>query len=173
MSYLDFLAEPYNLAFLGSAVAGVAVLLVSRRSSRDWILVHAGLIALGVVGLTLNGAIHDLGLGDPAGRFPQVLAASLPAAVVVAFAARWVRDRFFPPVRSVRFNEPGLEGVEARVVSRGVDEAPGSGRAQWHDGEGVLHLVTCHTADGSIGFGTSVRLEEFDDEHGSYLVRPL
>lgn len=171
MSYLEFLARPFNLPFLAALAAGVAVLLVARRSSRDLFYVHAWLLGLAFTGLTLNGAIHDLRMGDPGARFPVVLVASSLVAAGVALVGRRIRDRLFPPVEAVRFNERGLEGVEARVVSRRVREEPGSGRAQWHDGDGVLHLVTCHTSGGSVGFGTTVTLEEFDDEHGSYLVR--
>lgn len=173
MSYLEFLARPFNLPFLGAIVAGAAAWIAARRTGRDLILVRAGLVAFGVVGLTLTGAVHDLQLGSPGGRLPEIVAASTLTAAAAAWGFRALRDRFFPPVRDVRFNEPGLEGVEARVVSDGVDEAPGSGRAHWHDGEGALHLVACHSASGRIGFGESVRLEEYDDEHGSYRVRPL
>lgn len=171
MSYLDFLARPYNLVFVGAGVAGLGVLLAGRRSGRDLILLHAGLIAFAVAGLTINGAIHDLRLGDPGGRFPTVVASSAVVAAVSAWAARAVRDRFFPRVHGVRFNERGQEGVRARVVSREVGAEPGSGRAQWHDGDGILHLVSCHSEEGSLRFGSVVRLEEFDDEHGSYRVR--
>lgn len=172
MSYPEFLVRPYNLVFLALGVVGVLVLLVSRRREEDLFLAHAGLIALSVAGLTLNGAIHDLALGDPADHFPVVLGLSAVIAAAGAGVGRLVRDRLFPPVRTVHFNERGLEGVEARVVSESVDTDPASGRAHWHDGEGGLHLVTCHTDEGRIEFGRIVRLEAFDDEHDSYLVRP-
>lgn len=172
MSYLEFLGRPYNLVFLAAGFVGAGVLIVGRRREEDLFLAHTGLIALAVAGLTLNGAIHDLALGDPADRFPAVLGLSVVLAAASAGVGRLIRDRFFPPVREVHFNERGLEGVEARIVSRSVDADPASGRAHWHDGEGGLHLVSCHTAEGRIEFGTTVRLEEFDDEHGSYVVRP-
>lgn len=173
MSYLEFLLRPFNLVFVGAVVAGLAVLALSRAAERDLVLAHAGLIAFGVVGLTLTGAVHDLRLGSPGERLPEILVVSAAAAVAGSLGVRWLRDRFFPPVRDVQFNQPGLEGVEARVVSDGVDETPGSGRAHWHDGEGKLHLVSCHSASGRIGFGATVRLEEYDDEHRSYRVRPV
>ena len=173
MSYLEFLLRPFNLPFLGATAAGVVVWIAARRAGRDLILVRAGLLAFGVIGLTLTGAVHDLRLGSPAGRLPQILVGSALLATAAAFGFRALRDRFFPPVRDVRFNEPGLEGAEARVVSDGMDETPASGRAHWHDGEGALHLVACHSASGRIGFGENVRLEEYDDEHGSYRVRPV
>lgn len=173
MSYLEFLLRPFNLPFVGAAAAGVAVWIVARRAGRDLLLARVGLVAFGVTGLTLTGAVHDLRLGSPGGRLPEILVASAGLALAAAWGIRALRDRYFPPVRDVRFNEPGLEGAEARVVSDGVEEAPASGRAHWHDGDGALHLVACHSASGRIGFGESVRLEEYDDEHGSYRVRPM
>lgn len=172
MSYPEFLVQPYNLVFVAAGLAGLALLVANRWTGRDLFLLHVGLIALAVTGLTLNGAIHDLRLGDPAGRFPVVAAVSVLVAAAAAFLGRAARDRWFPPVESILFNEEGLEGTVARVVSRSVGPEPGSGRAQWHDGEGVLHLVTCHTGGEKAGFGDTVRLEAFDDDHGSYLVRP-
>lgn len=173
MSYLDFVVQPFNLPFLAAVGAGLGLLLYARSSDRDLFLLHAGLLSLGIAGLTVNGAVHDFALGDPAGHFPRVLAGSLVLAALATGAGKWIRDRFFPPIRQVRFNEPGLDGVEARVVSERVEAEPGSGRAQWHDGEGALHLVVCHTEEGSVGFGRTVRLEEFDDEHDSYRVSPV
>lgn len=174
MSYLDFLLEPYNLVYLAAACAGLGVLLYARWARRaDLLPIHTGLMSLGVAGLTVNGAVHDLALGDPARLFPWTLLISLALAATVTGAGKWVRDRFFPPIRDVHFNEAGLEGVDAKVVSRRVGTEPGSGRAQWHDGEEVLHLVACHTVEGTVGFGSTVRLEEFDHDNDSYRVRPL
>lgn len=174
MSYLRFLLEPYNLVYLAAAAVGAGLLLYARAARRDDLFtVHAGLLALGVAGLTVNGAVHDLSLGDPARLFPRTLLISLALAAGVTAAGKWARDRFFPPIRDVHFNELGLEGVDAKVVSRRVGTEPGSGRAQWHDGEEVLHLVACHTGEGTVRFGSTVRLEEFDHENDSYRVRPL
>jgi len=173
MSYLEFLARPQNLVFLAAAAAAAALYLVERVGDRDLFRIRVGLVALAVTGLTLNGAIHDLSLGALPELFPRVVAISVPVAVAAAWAIHRLRERLFPRVRRVRFNEPGLTGVEARVVSRRVDSDPGSGRAHWHDGEGVLHIVRCHTEGGSIGFGKKVRLEEFRGEEGSYRVRTI
>lgn len=170
MSYLEFLGRPYNLAFLALGLAALAIRVADARADRDLFAWFAGSLAACIVGLTINGAIHDLALGDPAESFPLVLGVSLAAAIPVGWGAARVRRRLFPPVESVRFNEPGHRGVEARIVSREVGDAPGSGRAQWHDGEGGLHMVRCHTRDGTLRFGSKVRLEAFDEEQESYLV---
>ena len=60
--------------------------------------------------------------------------------------------------------------MEARVVTRAAGPAAGSGRAQWQDDEGNLHIVHVHTAEGELGFGRRIRLECFDPETESYLV---
>lgn len=172
MSYLDFLLESFNLVYLAASGAGTGTLAYARWARRhDLFRVHAGLLSFGVAGLTVNGAVHDFALGDPARLFPWTLLVSLLLAAAATVTGKWVRDRFFPPIRDVLFNRPGLEGVEAKVVSRRVEPEPGSGRAQWHDGEEALHLVACHTEEGTVAFGRTVRLEEFDDEHESYRVR--
>lgn len=172
MSYLEFLAEPYNLAFLGIALLGAASSLVGRRAGRRTSAATAFLLSAAVIGLTLTGGVHDLRLGDPGRRFPLILALSLALAVPAAWAVLAVRRRLFPPTRRVALTERGQEGEVARVV-RPVAEQPGSGRAQRHDGEGTMHLIRCHSPGGRIGFGKRVRLTEYDDETGSYLARPL
>lgn len=170
MSYLEFLARPYNLVFLALGFASLVVRVIHGRGDRDLFAWFAGLLAACVLGLTINGAIHDLSLGDPADRFPLVLTISLVAAVPVGWGIARIRQRLFPPVESIQFNEPGQSGMEARVVSREVGQEPGSGRAQWHDGKGGLHIVRCHTGGATVKFGSQVRLEAFDEEEGSYLV---
>ncbi len=171
MSYGEFLLRWYNLLFLAVGAAGLAAALMGRgRLGRDPVPAASTALAAAVAGLTLNGAVHDLRLGDPADHFWWVL----PAALLVGAAAGWgftrARDRWFPPVRGVRLNPTGQEGAEARVVSSSVDEEPGSGRAQWQDEEGVLTLVKCHTAEGTMKFGADVRLEAYDEAEDSYLV---
>ncbi len=73
----------------------------------------------------------------------------------------------------MRFNRPGHEGVEARLVTRGAGPEPGSGRAQWQDGEGTLHIVHVHTSGEDVGFGRRVLLDRFDEASESYLVTAL
>jgi len=158
VNYGEFLLQWYNLLFLAVGAGGLGLALYSRRRGRDSLPVGATALAAAVAGLTLNGAVHDLGLG----------------ALVLGAGAGWAltraRDRWFPPIEGVRWNPPGQEGAEARVVSSSVEEEPGSGRAQWQDEDGVVTLVRCHTAEGSMKFGARVRLEEYDEEGSSYRV---
>lgn len=172
MAYLEFLVQPYNLVFLAAAIAGVAVHMVGRRTGHETFPWVVALVTLALAGLTLNGAVHDLGLGDPGGRFPVVLLLSLLLTLPVTGGLTWLRNRYFPPVEAIRLHAPGLEGVEGRVISKRVTEGPASGRAQWHDGDGVLHVFRCHTEEGSVGFGKKVEVVAHDEEEDSYLVVP-
>ncbi|MFQ5888765.1 MAG: hypothetical protein ACE5JR_01795 [Gemmatimonadota bacterium] len=173
MSYLAFLAEPYNLPFVLAAVVAAASVPVARRLGGDSLGATAGLIAAAITGLTWNGAIHDLALGSPAPRFPLVLAVSIAVGLLTGRAAVRFRDRHFPPIRDVRLTEPGHEGLEAIVVSRQVASEPGSGRVQWQDDDGVMHVVRCHSSGEVLPFGRTVRLVEFDARDRSYLVTGL
>ncbi|MFQ5746849.1 MAG: hypothetical protein ACE5HF_06470 [Gemmatimonadota bacterium] len=170
MSYLAFLARWYNLVFLGLAAAGLLWTPLARR--RDWPAagLRGGLLAASFVGLTWNGALHDLGLGSPGSRFPLVLPLSVGAGFLLARGLRALGHRLLPPIRGVVVNRPGLTGARARVVSPFVGPEPGSGRAQWQDPDGVLHLVRCHTAGGSLAFGARVVLGEFDASADSYAI---
>lgn len=170
MNYGEFLLQWYNLLFLAAAAAGLAVALFGRRLQRDAFPIAATILSVALAGLTLNGAVHDLRLGDPAGHFWWVLPAAIVSGGAFGWALTWARNRWFPPVRGVRWNPPGQEGAEARVVTSSVDPEPGSGRAQWQDAEGILTLVKCHTEEESMKFGAHVRLVEFDEEAESYLV---
>lgn len=177
MSYWEFLGQWYNLAFLLLGLSGVGLWLVGRfrrdgagRGAGIASSVVAGtLVASAVGGLTINGAMHDLALGDPAPRFPIVLAASLVVGFLVARGYRRLARRYFPPVHGVRIDSPDLAGLEARIVSKNVGHEPRSGRAQLQSGD-VLHLVHCHTEKEGVRFGRTVRLVEFDGANGSYLV---
>lgn len=172
MSYLEFLGRWYNLLYLALAGAGTVLLLFRRRGDRDLLFPGAALVADGVVGLTLNGAVHDLGLGSPADHFAIVLGISVATGVAVGWGVRRLRDRWFPPVTGVRWNPTQAEGNEARVVTSEVTEEPGSGRAQWQDADGHLVVVRCHIEGEPLGFGKEVRLVEYDAEGESYLVVP-
>ena len=173
MTYFEFLSRWYNLAFLLLAVAGVGELVRAKIRGEDRFRAAATMLIVAVAGLTWNGAIHDLGLGSAGPRFPWVLAGS---AAIGWLGGRWVdvfRRRHLRPITAVRFHREGHEGVEARLVSRSVGPAPASGRAQWQDEEGELHIVRVHTEGAVLGFGRRVVLDAFDPTSNSYRVHPL
>jgi hypothetical protein len=147
MSYLDFLAEWYNLVFLAAGALALVVAAGNRLRGRSSLALPAGLLVAAVTGLTWNGAIHDLGGGSPAPRFPLVFVVAAAVGVLGGRTLALVRDRFFRPITAVCFNRPGYEGVEARVVSRDAGPEPGSGRAQWQDTDGVLNIVHIQRAE--------------------------
>lgn len=170
MSYGEFLLQWYNLIFLAAGAVGLAAALFGSGEDRDPLRFAATALSASILGLTLNGAVHDLRLGPPAGHFWWVLPAALVGGGLLGWGIERARDRWFPPVQGVRWNPAGQEGAEAQVVSSSVDEEPASGRAQWQDEEGVLTLVKCHTAEDEMKFGARVRLEEYDESGDSYLV---
>ena len=174
LSYVEFLGHWYNVVFLLLGALGLTTLIAARLRAGG---PGAGLrpLATGtlmwsaVVGLTINGAVHDLALGDPAAGFPLVLAASLIVAFLFAWGYRRLSHRYFPSVRGVEIDCPDLGGLDARVVSRNVGCDPRSGRAQRQTGD-TLHLVHCHTSEEGVRFGRTVRLVEYDSGLGSYRV---
>lgn len=173
MTYLEFLSRWYNLAFLAVAAVGVSALTWAKIRGGDRFRLAAITLITAIVGLTWNGAIHDLGLGSPAPRFPLVLVGS---AAIGWLAGRWIdgfRQRHLRRITAVRFNRAGHEGVEARIVSRVMGAAPGSGRAQWQDEEGALHIVRAHTDGEVLGFGRRVILLAFDPHFNSYRVQAV
>jgi hypothetical protein len=173
MNYLEFLARWYNLPFLALVLAGLVVGLVGRLRRRRVTALSTGLIAAGIVGLTWNGALHDLGLDGYEQRFLVVLASSALIGGFIGFMIDRARRRLFPAVEGLSFTVPGLEGSLARIVSREAGPEPGSGRAQWTDGDGVMHLVRVHCAAGTLSFGREVRLLTFDAGARSYLVETV
>lgn len=172
MSYVEFLARWYNLVFLALVAGGLAVGLSGRISGTRRPAQATALLVAGIVGLTWNGALHDFGLADYERRFPLVLTASLAVGALVGFAVAKVR-RLTPEVKGLAFTAPGLEGTRCLIVSRGVGPAPASGRAQWTDEEGVMHVVRVHSEDPSMRFGRRVMLRSFDPEGRSYLVEAV
>lgn len=193
MTYLQFLGQWYNLTWLAAVGVGLLLGLRTRASRRDPPTAEAGaarpsavprpgrprtspamvLVAAGVAGLTLNGAIHDLRLGSPEARFPLVTLVSLVVGWCVAWAGARLRYRFAPPVMGLTFNRPGLEGGEAVVMSAGAT-SDGTVRARHRDGAGVVHIVRIRVPEGQdatdLGFGRKVRLGAFDPQRGSYDV---
>ncbi len=173
MNYLEFLRGWYNLVFLLAGAGGLACFAWGRFADRDLFRPSVVLVVAAVTGLTWNGAIHDLGLGSAAPRFPLVVLVSAAVGLITAIGVGRIRDRHFRPVSAVQFNRPGHEGIEARVVTKATGADPGTGRAQWQDTDGVLHIVHIHTAAAEISFGRMVRLGPFDPVVESYLAEPL
>lgn len=174
-AYLTFLSQWYNLPWLLAAAAGVLLALLGRR--RHLFSPSALAVATGVTGLTLNGAIHDLGLGPIGPRFPIVALLSLAIGLLAGWAGPRLRDRIAPPVTGVTFNQPDLEDREAVVLSARVGEGGDLiGRARHRDAEGVSHIVRIRLAPGaavpSVRFGARVRLGRFDAASRLYPVRP-
>jgi hypothetical protein len=173
VSYLEFLARWYNLPFLALAVGALAAGLYGRVTRRRTTAVSTALAAAALLGLTWNGALHDLGIRDFGRRFPLVFLVSLAAGVLLGVGLDRLRRRLFPPVEGVAFTEPGLEGSEARVVTRTVGPEPASGRAQWQDEAGVIHVIRVHTAGDLLRFGRRVRLVAWDGVARSYRVETI
>jgi len=170
LSYAEFLVQWYNLPFV-AAVVGAGVLSVVRRSvGRGW---SPALFIGGIAGLTMNGAIHDLALGSPAARFPLVFTCALASGGGLVLLGRRIRRRLFPPVTGVTWNQRGLDGSNAQIVT--ATGGPGSpfGRARVRDEEGVSHVVRVHFEGPALRFGRRIRLGDFDEPTESYPVEPV
>lgn len=185
MNYFEFLVQPYNLLWLAAAVGGlIALAFGGRRGHRALnpegrippvrTSIRILLLVAGLVGLTINGALHDLRL-DPIGpRQPLVATVSLAAAWLLAWGGPRLRRRMFPPVTAVKFNEPGLEGAEAVVLSRGIGPNDEPGRARHYAEDGVSHIVRVAPAGRhSLRFGMKVTLGRFDDAKRAYSATPV
>lgn len=177
MAYLRFLGEWYNLIWVGAVCAGLLLVVLRRRAAPDGPRTSPGVVvvAAGVVGLTLNGALHDFRIEPIARWFPLVAVLAAGAGWLIARAASRFRHRWFPPVRAVAFNQPGLEGEEAVVLTADL-EPGGIGRARHRDEQGTSHILRVHVADDgareALRFGGRVRLGTFDPERRSYPVEP-
>lgn len=173
MNYFEFLARWYNLPFVLFILAGALTGIFRRSTRRRGSALSTGLVAAGVVGLTWNGALHDLGIEGYEDRFVLVLAASVAIGALIGWTVERARRKLFPAIEGLSFTVAGLEETEARMISREVGREPGSGRAQWRDEDGVMHIVRVHTSDPGIRFGRSVRLIEFDADSRSYRIEAL
>jgi len=68
-------------------------------------------------------------------------------------------------------SEPLIQALaESGTQTLTIAPEAGSGRAQWQDTDGNLHIVHVHTTGEGLRFGRRVRLENFDPETESYLV---
>jgi hypothetical protein len=194
VTYLQFLGQWYNLIWLGAVGTGLLLALKARMSGRGRVVARtpeagddtvrtgtkeaegprtspvAVLITAGVLGLTLNGAIHDFHLGPVGRRFPIVVVASMVGAWLLVRGMSRLRHRVAPPVTGITFNREGLEGREAVVLSGSLDER-GIGRARYRDAAGVAHIVRVYESGGEaaeLRFGLRVRLGRFDEELRAY-----
>jgi len=185
LSYLAFLLQWYNWPYLAGFAIGVISFVGApglgalgraigrrlgvRRVSGQAIARVYGL-ALGVIGLTFSGALHDYWPAWQERGFLPVLVAS---GVLAALVTRWIGrlfERHFPEIKAVGWGSPDLEGREARVVSRVVNRDYKAGRAQLMGEDETLHVVMCKTRDGEIPYGAAVLLGEYDATDGRYFV---
>ena len=173
MEYLEFLASWFNLPYVVAVAVGVVMAFRRRRNGKGTRRLAAAVFVAGITGLTLNGAIHDLGLGSPASRFPLVLVVAALMGIGLSFAAFRVLRRLFPPVTGVTWNEPGLEGSIAQIVTSTAGPQSPGGRARVRDAEGIVHVVRVHASGGPLRFGRRVRLGSFDDTRQAYPVEPV
>lgn len=185
MTYVEFLFEWYNWPYVGALLVATmgwwraaateawgrwyGHLLRLETVSGRFVFVSFWLI-FAFVGLTLNGAVHDYAPGWLGRAFlPGLVFGGLTAAIVTRWIVR-TRDRYFPPIRAVRFNAPGLSGTAGRVVSREISPDAPTGRVQVVTREGVLHIVRGKTRAERLRFGRRVILLEYDEGDGRYLV---
>ena len=185
LSYLDFLVQWYNWPYIAAfvlgllsffAVPGVAVLgrAIGRwlgvRGASPHVTVRVLGFGLGIIGLTLNGALHDYWPAlQEKGFLPGLIVSLLFAAVLTRSVAR-LFARHFPEIKAVGWGSPHLEGRVARVVSRVVDPDYKAGRAQLMGEDKTLHVVLCKTRQAEIPYGAAVVLEEYDEADGRYYV---
>jgi hypothetical protein len=194
VTYLQFLGEWYNLPWLAAVGAGLLLAMRGRLAGRARPSADGApeaprpgslaprtspavlLVAAGILGLTLNGAIHDLRLGPVGGRFPLVAAISLGAGWLLAWGGPRLRHRVAPPITGLAFNRTGLQGGEAVVLSAGAN-SDGTARARHRDEAGVAHIVRIHASEPAdaegLRLGCTVRLGAFDEERGSYPATPV
>ena len=172
MSYAEFLAQWFNLPYVVAVVVGVVLLFRPNPEIRPaW--VAGATLASGIIGLTLNGAIHDLALGTPAERFPLVFVIAATAGISLAFVGSRLLRRAFPPVTGVTWNQPGLEGAIAQIVTAIAGADSPSGRARVRDEDGVVHVIRVFSSGVSLRFGRRVRLGPFDHTRKGYPVEPV
>ena len=188
MSYLEFLTRWYNWPYLAGLAVSVAAFLrlpPTRRlgerfrdlldlqevSGRFLLLVFG--LSFGILGLTLNGALHDYWRRwQEIGAVPGFVVAGGAALLITRGLGR-VQERHFPRYTSVKFGSPDLEGYEGRVVSRVVSPDYRAGRAQVMEEGGTLHVVLCKTSAEEIPYSATVRLQAYDPADGRYFVETV
>ncbi len=185
MSYLVFLAQWYNWPYLaGLTVAALTVFYpravepagsalrrrigLERAAPRSLIRVFS--LSIAVVGLTLNGAVHDYWPSVQEAMFLPVLVITLGIAALATRGLGQVLERHFPEIKAVGWGGPGLTGRQGRVVSQYVGTDYRAGRAQVMGDDRTLHMVWCKTREGEIPYGSLVELREYDEADGRYYV---
>ncbi len=185
MDYLAFLVQWFNWPYLAAFLIGVASVVfpasvrpLGKAISR-WlgvervpghVIARVFGFALGIIGLTVSGGLHDYW---PEAQERGFLPGLMVSTVLAALVARWVGrlfERHFPEIRAVGWGSPGLSGQEGRVVSRVVSPEYRAGRAQVMGENETLHMVLCKTKQGEIPYGAAVVLAEYDAGDGRYFV---
>lgn len=185
MNYLTFLIQWYNWPYLAGLL--LAALSLARPAPLGWlgmriggwlglnrvsgfVVLRAFSVTLTVVGLTVNGALHDYWPAAQERCFLPGLVATLVLAAMVTRVVGRVFEEHFPEIKAVSWGASGLSGREGRVVSRMVSEDYRAGRAQVMGDDETLHIVMCKTRGAEIPLGAMVVLGDYDDEDGRYFV---
>jgi hypothetical protein len=188
VSYLVFLLQWYNWLYLAGLLLGAGTVArlealdragaalgrglgVRRVSGRSILRTFA--FSFVVVGLTVNGALHDYWpAAQERGFLPGLALTTLVAALVTRGIGR-IFERHFPEIKAIGWGSPDLSGREGRVVSRVVSPDYRAGRAQVMGEDDTLHMVLCKTRKGEIPYGAAIVLREYDVEDGRYFVEEV
>ncbi len=185
MSYLDFLLQWYNWPYLaGLLFAAVSLVRPSLlkgpgSAAADWLgyerlsgvaFVRAFGLAVGVIGLTVSGALHDYWPRWQERGFLPGLGLTVLLGLLVTRSLNRFLQRNFPEIKAVSWGASELAGREGRVVSRMVSPDYRAGRAQVMGDDETLHMVLCKTREGEISYGALVVLMEYDADDGRYVV---
>lgn len=160
------LARPPALAELGAALGGI--LRLEQLSGLT--ILRTFSVCVAIVGLTVNGAIHDYWRRAQESAFAPALLLTVFLAVVFTRAIGGVLQRHFPRIRDVRWGGSNLSGERGRVVSRAVSPDYRAGRAQVMGADDTLYIVLCKTREEEIPYGVEVELGDFDTSDGRYFV---
>jgi hypothetical protein len=188
VSYFTFLVQWYNWPYLAGLLVVAASLVrpavlgalgvrlggwLGLKRAPGFAVLRAFTVTLTVVGLTVNGALHDYWPAAQERGFIPGLVITVVLALLVTRLVGRVSEEHFPEFKAVSWGESGLSGREGRVVSRMVSADYRAGRAHVMDEDGTLHTVMCKTGGREIPLGALVVLGEYDDEDGRYIVEPV
>ncbi len=188
MNYLTFLIQWYNWPYLAALLLFAASLarpaalgrlgswlggLMGFRRVSGFAVLRVFVVTLGIVGLTVNGALHDYWpAAQERGSVPGLLVTLLLAGLVTRSVGR-IFEQHFPEIRAISWGSSDLSGRRGRVVSRVVSVDYRAGRAQVMGEEDTLHIVLCKTRGNEIPYGVEVVLGEYDEKDGRYYVEAL